>query len=424
LALLDEIRERLEFIKAAIRIQRGIRKFLLRRKKKKAEIWLKYLHMCAEIIQKNWRRYSCRKKYSTIIEEVRNNRKLCILACVRGWKTRRVLKSLVLQSLRRNISSVDDQAKKVLKEELASTFHIMYITGSWAKRPKEKPKPFLRKSQRDIANSKVRSNTQSREVVFAEAMLKNSQEIAVPRYTESKSYAEMETIPGISYRSKSQAPIILESNPPQITNKEFLKRKSKQIQMQKLSWGHVNRRIDCWVEKESVYNRNKPEKPHLLYPKSSSKPSIHYTKDPDSSSTASTTPNDILSSPPTKPKQIHFARSPRAHSQVVSLKLPSLPKSPRNLPSTPNSSDGKTLASPRPRVRVKPIRGKNTLLSLEEIELLYVDDLVLFSPWASSPVQGSIPTLLPNSGMLCISESEIVNKLESLRVEYDRLCTN
>ena len=341
---------------------------------------------------------------------------------MRGWKTRRVLKSPVLQSLIRNILSVDDQAKKVLKKELASTFHMMYITGSWAKRPKERPKPFLRKSQRDIVNSKVRHKTASREVVFAEAMLKNSQEIVVPKYIESKSYAEMEAIPGNSYRSKSQAPIIIEPNPPQISNKEFLKRKSKQIQMQKLNWGHVNRRIDCWVDKESVYKRNKSEKPHLLHPKSSSKRSILYTKDPDSSSTASTTPNDILSSPPTK--QIRFARSPRAHSQAVSLKLPSLPKSPRNLPSTPNSSDGKTLASPRPRVRVKPIRGKNTLLSLEEMELLFEEDAALFTPWSSSSVSGSIPTLLSNSGMLCISESEIGKRLETLRVEYDRLCNN
>lgn len=380
--------------------------------------------MCAEIIQKNWRRYACRKKYLTIIEEVRNKRNTRILAYVRGWKTRRVLKSPVLQSLRRNILSVDDQTKRVLKEELASTFHMMYITGSWAKRSKERPKPFLRKSQRDIAHSKTRPKSTTREVVFAEAMLKNSQEIAIPRSSESKSQTELEAIPGNSYRSKSQAPIIIEPNPPQINNKEFLKRKSKQIQMQKLNWGHVNRRIDCWVDKDSVYNRNKSEKPYLLNPKSSNKPSILYTKDPDSSSTASTTPNDILSSPPTKPKHIRFARSPRAHSQAVSLRLPSIPTSPRNLPSTPKASDGKTLASPRPRVRVKPIRGKNTLLHLEEMEILYEEDVALFTPWSSSSVSDSIPTLLPNSGILCISESEIGNKLETLRVEYDRLCNN
>ena len=420
MALLDEIRERLEFIQAAISIQRAIRKFLVRRKKKKAEIWLKYLHMCAEIIQKNWRRYSCRKKYLTIIEEVRNKRKLCILACMRCWKTRRVLKSAVLQSLRRNILFVDDQAKKVLKKELASTFHTMYMTGSWAKRLKERTKPFLRKSQRDIVNSNVSHKTESREVVFAEAMTKNSLENAVHKYIESKSYAEMEAIPGNSYKSKSQAPVIIEPDPPQISNKEFLKRKSKQIQMQKLNWGYVNRRIDCWVEKESVYKRNKSEKPHSLHPKSSSKRSIDYTKDPDSSSTASTTPKDILSSPSTK--QIRLARSPRAHSQVVSLKLPSLPKSPRKLPGTPNSSDGRTLASPR--IRVKPFGGKNTLLSLEEIELLFEEHATLFTPWSSSSVSGSIPTLVCNSGVLCISEGEIGKRLETLRREYDRLCNN
>ena len=99
------------------------------------------------------------------------------------------------------------------------------------------------------------------------------------------------------------------------------------------------------------------------------------------------------------------------------MKSPRLSITPDLVPLTSSRS--------RSRIRLRPIRGKNTLLHLNDIEKQYEDAEAQFKLWCCNLISDTIPKLCAESVFFLVdSEFEILERMENLRVEYDSLCNN
>ena len=110
----------------------------------------KYLNHCATFIQKHFKRYRMVKKHKDKIK-VAMRRKELRRATLKGWKTRKILKSFKVQARKHNVQTLIDLLKTMKNkketmnlvaikkerhkavEELIRIIKILYITGDWTK---------------------------------------------------------------------------------------------------------------------------------------------------------------------------------------------------------------------------------------------------------------------------------------------------
>jgi len=111
----------------------------------------KYLHHCATIIQKTFKGYNTRVKYYRTRRQMKHFQRL-LRAVVKGWKTRKILKSEAIVNLMQDIKDIenlqlevahnDDPEAASIKEEIPyrlsrkkrqfiDNFYRTYFNGSW-----------------------------------------------------------------------------------------------------------------------------------------------------------------------------------------------------------------------------------------------------------------------------------------------------
>ena len=176
-------------------------------------LYIKYVNACAGVIQREWRRHRGKIKW-----EKENRRKMMLLAAIRGWKTRKIMKSWAVSGVKIRMKDCKKEEKGLLVVELIQTFRDEYRCGKWMRKPKV------------------------------------SHAVSVPRNQASRHTRQSASI---SPQPTSVSPVSATSPVKPETIKPFLKRKTRTIAPQKVSWTQVKTRVNCWGDITSTGEKRK-----------------------------------------------------------------------------------------------------------------------------------------------------------------------
>lgn len=177
------------------------------------QVWNSYLHTCAAVIQRKWRHFRHNKQ-----QKSQNRFKKLLLAVLQGWKTRKILQSWMLTSVKIRLKGCKLDEKPLFVLELIQTFRDEYRCGKWM-RPRKGP------GKQAIPLLSSPSSTSAS--------------------THTRHFSCLTETSSVSSPSKSPAsPLIHPRSPP----KPFLRRKTRTISGQKVSWMQVKTRVNCWGE--------------------------------------------------------------------------------------------------------------------------------------------------------------------------------
>jgi hypothetical protein len=255
----------------------------------KAEVYKKFLSLCATFIQKNWRGYLARKLLKNKVAS-RIHLQTCLRRFVKGWKVRQIMKSSTVSKLREQIRdsesliadlknsnptqvSLDLIQKmsvqvKAMKRNLREEVRYLYDLGSWNPIKEMRSKKVVTKRTRfqidqfneKASNLKEESECESPKIRFSNFLRRNKENYDPLKSIRNSSRSQT---PQPSFKFEERLTLNHDKSleeqseyepKPERKSFNFLKRKSQMIKPTKINW-RSNSKIDCWGSPRSKSNR-------------------------------------------------------------------------------------------------------------------------------------------------------------------------
>lgn len=191
----------------------------------------RYESICAELIQRAWKRYKLRSFYRAMRLRLQE----LLKALLQGWKTRKVLKSWMLEDCRNRIATASESERRLACVELAQVFTEEYRVGRWMRSRRTRPTTFLRR-QKPAEMPPLRPTLPIRPTPPL-------------RSTPQLRKTEIETV-GSSVTTRATSP-----HP----RKAFLRRKSHKIESQKVDFSKVQTKVRCWTQPKKLSGLERKE---------------------------------------------------------------------------------------------------------------------------------------------------------------------
>lgn len=255
----------------------------------KAEVYKKFLSVCATFIQKNWRGYLARKILKIKVAS-RIHLQRCLRKFVKGWKVRQIMKTSTVNKLKEQIrdseSLVADLKNsnptqvnldlmykmsvqiKAMKRNLIEEVRYLYDIGSWSLMKEVRSKKLVYKKIRfqidepsdKCSDLKEESKCDSPKIRFSNFLRRNKENYDPLKSIRNSSRSQtpqpsikLEQIPTLN-PDKSLEELSDYEPKPERKSFTFLKRKSQMIKPTKINW-QSNSKIDCWGSPRSKSNR-------------------------------------------------------------------------------------------------------------------------------------------------------------------------
>ena len=170
----------------------------------------RYEHICAELIQRAWKRYQLRRFYRS----VRLRLQELLKAILQGWKTRKIMKSWALQDCKNRVWEEKNE-RKFACLELIQVFWEEYKAGKWMRQRRIRPVNFLKKRPK------------------------------IPEIPK-----KLIEIPEIVKKQESETSISTTRSTSPKPRKPFLRRKSHKIPSQKVDFSKISTKVCCWKQKK------------------------------------------------------------------------------------------------------------------------------------------------------------------------------
>jgi len=186
---------------------------------------LRYESICAELIQRAWKRYKLRSFYRTMRLRLQE----LLKALLQGWKTRKVLKSWMLRDCRNRVDAASESERRLACVELAQVFTEEYKVGRWMRSRRTRPTTFLRR-QKPAETPPPRPTPP----------LRSTPQLQKP---------DTEAV-GSSATTRATSPR---------PRKAFLRRKSHKIESQKVDFSKVQTKVRCWTQPKKLSGLERKE---------------------------------------------------------------------------------------------------------------------------------------------------------------------